>query len=63
MSPFFLNQFLAKDPARRFGQPAAAAAALEPFSRGADLRRLFASLGSQSLALEAKPTEDYSPGG
>jgi serine/threonine protein kinase/CheY-like chemotaxis protein len=54
-----LNWFLAKDPAGRFGKPATAAAALEPFRRGARLGRLFASLPQGPL--QVQPTEDYLP--
>jgi serine/threonine protein kinase len=58
-----LKRFLAKEPASRFGSPAAAAAALAPFSNGANLGQLCVSLSMPHESLHGQPTQDYSPGG
>ena len=62
-----VDRFLVKNPAERFGKPAEAAAALKPFSRGADLGRLMVGLTTMASTLSrdrpsSQPTEDYAPG-
>jgi serine/threonine protein kinase/CheY-like chemotaxis protein len=60
------HRLLAKDPARRFGTPAECAAALAPFTRGADLVRLLPPREGGPGAASPRPvdpqaTVDYTP--